>query len=267
MGWSDRRPIAAFFVSHNISMNTSLARKLKTGLFCLAAAASSAMAMPAFAQDASDEASFPHLFAGNPIFRDGLTGFQTLDGRGFSMERQGNVTLFHMSGQTEVWALESVPGPRGDEFLKNDNGRIFVRLTDLGGVILYLPSNPHGMPVDPIVEPEPIPEPQYIDNLEDSLLLYLSLRAGHRMNVSIEDIDDSRERWLHDAARIAAETLVGTPEETSALNTLRIVSGERADVNMTGDGELTVFVNPEAEFQGRPSSDSLTVFIKQRIAS
>ena len=87
------------------------------------------------------------------------------------------------------------------------------------------------------------------------------------MNVSIEDIDDSRERWLHDAARIAAETLVGTPEETSALNTLRIVSGERADVNMTGEGELTVFVNPEAEFQGRPSSDSLTVFIKQRIAS
>ena len=244
----------------------ALTRFLTTCLLT-AATACSVLAWPASAQDAEDDASFPTLFAGNPIFRDGLTGFQTLDGRGFSLERQANTTLFQMNGQTEVWALESVPGPRGDEFLKNDSGRIFVRLTDLGGVILYVPSNPHGMPVDPVSEPQPIARPQFNPGMEDSLRLYLSLRVGHPIDVSIEDTDDEAERWLQDAGRIAAEALVGSPEEASEISALHIRLGERADLSMTNNGELTVYVSPEQGFEGRPSSDSLTIYVKRRIAS
>lgn len=247
-------------------MKLSLTRNLKNGLFGLTVALCSVAATPVSAQE-SDGPGFSQLFAGNPIFRDGLTGFQTLDGRGFSLERRGNTTLFRMNGQTEVWALESVPGPRGDEFLKNDNGRLFVRLTDLGGVILYQPSNPHGMPVDPVTEPEAIPRPAYTENFEQSLLLYLSLRAGHRMQVTIEDLEDTQERWLQDAARIAAEALVGSPDEARQLTALRIVQGERADISMTAEDELTIYVNPAQGFRGRPSSDSVTVYVKQHSAS
>ena len=96
------------------------------------------------------EESVSSLFSADPIFMDGVSSFQTLDDRAFTLERRGRQTLFKFADDREVWSLESVPGPRGDEFLKNDTGRLFVRLTDLGGAILFDAAHPDGLPVDPI---------------------------------------------------------------------------------------------------------------------
>ena len=160
-----------------------------------------------------------------------------------------------------------MPGPRGDEFLKNDVGRLFVRLTDLGGVILYSASHPQGMPVDPIAEPEAIDRPRFNADMSNSLTLYLSLRTGHPISVSIEDLDHHTARWLQDAARIAGESLVGNPDEAADIHRLEVRTGSVPELDLSDEGTLIVYVNPDDRFEGRPSSDRVTIFLKNRMAS
>lgn len=233
---------------------------------CLAVLSSAALcfATPALAQ--SDEGA--PLFAVDPIFRDGLQGFESLDGRGFSLKRRRNEMLFQFVDEQEVWALESVPGPRGDEFLKNDIGRIFVRLTDLGGVILYDAENPQGQPVDPVAEPMAIRNPKTEDGLEDRLSVYLTLRLGKQLTVKFDAHSEEEARWIQDAARTATEGLVRSQTESRALVSAMLVrKGPVPELELDNSGILTVYVDPREGYGGRPSTDRIVLFLKNGRAS
>lgn len=208
------------------------------------------------------------LFAADPIFRDGLTGYESLDGQSFFLKRRGNETLFRFDGQQEIWALESVPGPRGDEFLKNDVGRVFVRLTDLGGVILFDPDHPKGQPVDPLDYALPIDDPTPQPDLQNNLTAYLTLRIGKPLAVQLQNVSEVDSVWIQDAAKTAAEGLVRSEKEARNLvETLVVKTGPEPDLELGMDGELIVSVNVGEGYHGRPSSDRVSLFLKNRLSS
>ena len=281
MDSSQTCPIAAPFICQNRSMKRfrfpSILKTLKVSGIALLA-----LGFPAMAQEqsatasggnraaAADEAAtddLSPLFKVSPIFQDGLTGYRTLDGDEFSLLRRGNETLFQVTGSREVWSLYSVQGPRGDEFLKNDTDRIFLRLTDLGGVILFDSENRHGMPVDPLIEPATISATVAEEDLANRLTAYISLRLGHHVKVSLDDSDPDIAAWIHDAAQNAAEGMIRSQEEAATITEVHVRRGSIPELDLSSDGILTVFVDPEAGFAGRPSSDRVIVFLKKRLAS
>lgn len=207
------------------------------------------------------------LFEVDPIFQDGLIGFRTLSDRRFSLKRRGNETLFRFEGQNEVWALRSVPGPRGDEFLKIDTGRVFIRLTDLGGVILYGAEHPQGEPADPVEAALPINDPVREDGFQESLTTYLSFRIGKPVSLLIQSKEDNKMAWYQDAARITAEGMVRAQKESvEAVEEVLIRRGPKPDLELK-DGRLTVFINPDKGYAGRPSSDRVILFLKNWLTS
>ena len=58
----------------------------------------------------------------------------------------GRSAFLKFEGSGEVWALHATPGPRGDVIYKNDIDEPVVRATHLGGVTLFTPDQPEGMP-------------------------------------------------------------------------------------------------------------------------
>lgn len=241
------------------------ARHLQKCLFT-ALLAIGGIGTPALAQ--TDDGAMPPLFTVDPIFRDGLKGFESLDGQSFSLKRRGNETLFRFDGKPEVWALESVPGPRGDEFLKNDVGRVFVRLTDLGGVILYDPQHPQGQPVDPVDDPLPIADPVYEADLPSNLSIYTSVRIGKTVSFQFEAANEPTSIWLQDAARVVAEGMIRSEKiSREKIDTVEIVTGNVPDVRFEEPGRLIVVVNPVDGYAGRPSTDRLVYLLKDLVGS
>jgi hypothetical protein len=77
--------------------------------------------------------------------------FATPDGAiRFVFERSGRGALARFEGGEEVYALRPVPGPRGDEFFKTDTGQILLRITALGGVIVFAGAGSGGAPAAPV---------------------------------------------------------------------------------------------------------------------
>ena len=103
--WSDPCPITALiFMQKGIMKALS---HLRVGVVAGLLAFGSSVA-PTMAQN--DEGDMSSLFAGEPIFRDGLKGFRSLDGQGFSLMRRGNETLFRFDDALEVFAVHGVGG-------------------------------------------------------------------------------------------------------------------------------------------------------------
>lgn len=85
--------------------------------------------------------------------------------RQFNLDRsQPGSVLLQFEGDSEVWALRSSFGTRGDEFLRNDVGATMLRITSLGGATLYGDGDTAGSPASVEGRGRPIP----------------SLRASHR---------------------------------------------------------------------------------------
>ena len=217
--------------------------------------------------DLRPDESMSSLFSADPIFMDGVSGFRALDGREFIIDRRGRTTLFTFTEDREVWSLESVPGPRGDEFLKNDIGRIFVRLTDLGGAILFDPAHPDGLPVDPIEGAPSITLPASNEQLSENLSTYLTLRLNHLIHVAVESNDPASTPWLEDAAQIAAKGMIHAQEQSAEIVELIIRTAAVPDMQLTKDGTFIVYVDPASGFEGRPSSDRILLYLKGRLTS
>ncbi|MEJ0022005.1 MAG: DUF4908 domain-containing protein [Alphaproteobacteria bacterium] len=72
--------------------------------------------------------------------------FVTLGRGGFTLDRSGPRPLMRFDGDDEVMVLRASQGPRGDEFLKTDNGQLVLRVTSIGGVTVYTSANDNGAP-------------------------------------------------------------------------------------------------------------------------
>ncbi|KAF0113543.1 MAG: hypothetical protein FD163_56 [Hyphomonadaceae bacterium] len=86
-----------------------------------------------------DAAEFRTLFSAREVeTAPQISRVQVENGGGFTIDRtQSGAVLVQFDGSSEVWALQSSSGPRGDEFLRNDVGQVMLRITALGGITLY----------------------------------------------------------------------------------------------------------------------------------
>ena len=73
--------------------------------------------------------------------------YQVEAGGGFVFDTQpGKPAILKFEDSPEIWALHASPGPRGDVIYKNDLDEPVLRATRLGGVTLFTPDQPEGLP-------------------------------------------------------------------------------------------------------------------------
>jgi hypothetical protein len=85
-------------------------------------------------------------------------------GLSFTFDRSDDQpeALLKFDGSGEVWALQPSPGPGGVTIYRNDVGDPVVRVTRLGGVTLYTPRAPEGVPAALLGEAQDLQPPPII---------------------------------------------------------------------------------------------------------
>lgn len=209
------------------------------------------------------------LFGVNPNFQNGTARYVNLAGEGFTFERVGSRAYMQFDNDEEVWALKATVGQRGDEFLKNDAGRLFLRMTEVGGVILYHADAPRGEPVarENVNPASLIPPDTEEAGFEGRLSAYLTLRLGKEISVQALPAGEAETKWYQDAAGVVAKAMVKAEKHTDNVRQVRIVRGDVPDFKFNDAGVLTIYVDPKSGYFGRPSSDRVIRFLINRVSS
>ena len=182
--------------------------------------------------------------------------YSTPNGDQFELDRRERVAFFRHADSAEVEVLDIKSGARGDYFLKNDIGRVVVRITHLGGVIWFPSDAPGGRPAFADEEIEPIA----LASAPADLSLELQSLADDALDVTqdgfqIEVTSDAATdaALVADAVACAIKGLKAAGDAAENVRKLSVVTERRPDVRFR-DGVLTVSIKPETGFQGRPSS-------------
>ncbi|HXQ45841.1 MAG TPA: DUF4908 domain-containing protein, partial [Caulobacteraceae bacterium] len=93
----------------------------------------------------------------------------------FVLDRSTPVLLLRFQDSPEIWLLTPHPASRGDIIYKNDVGEPMLRATRLGGLTLFPPDRPDGMPAALISDAPPLRLPP-VPN--PSILLTRMLQAS-----------------------------------------------------------------------------------------
>lgn len=110
-------------------------RILVIGLVATAMVATSALALEA----ASDDDWQIAATVSDDVKEDPRIGrYTTMDGgKAFVLDRTGERARLRYSGSPEILVLETVPGPQGVTYFKDELGRTILRLMPRGGATLY----------------------------------------------------------------------------------------------------------------------------------
>lgn len=188
--------------------------------------------------------------------------YQTPDGRvRFVLDRSGaRVALVRFEGSDEVHVLRAVPGPRGDEFFKTDTGDVLLRVTALGGVIVYTDALRTGAPATlagragPMPPPPPLPQASFQARM--AALQRETARRGRPVTfVAPSNMQGPASGVVADAAARAAE---GISQHRAATVVRRVVIryGRQPGAVVVND-QLFVVVTPELGYAGRPSAAAI----------
>ncbi len=184
--------------------------------------------------------------------------FATPDGAvRFTLDRSSGTPLMKIDGKTEVLALRSSPGPRGDEFLKTDTGRLVLRVTSIGGMTIYPDAMSGGAPVSlagagrPVALPAP-PQAGLAARLGE-LSRDTSEKLGRSMYFETAGLDVRASALAAEAAARAAEALV---RRQAAVSKVVIVPGIAPSARLDGN-VLRITVVPGLGYGGRPSADAV----------
>lgn len=189
------------------------------------------------------------------------------DDRSFVLDRSGQRPLLKFEDSAEVWVLNPAPGPRGDVIYKDELGRPVIRASRLGGLTVFTPDKPGGLPAAlagqaaalrlRVVQPS-------------ALLQHFAQQAWRvsrvaRRRILFEtgaDATAATAILYADAATIAAEAVSRFSARADArgllsrLRTVRITTGRRPAAVMSGD-TLEVVIAPQLGVAGRPSSERI----------
>ncbi len=205
-----------------------------------------------------------------------VTRFEAANGgRPFILDTRRGATLFRFERAREVYVLHRVPGPRGDIILKNDQGTVMVRMTRIGGPILFSVATPGGVPAWRAGTAPPLgPQSIGLANLRPAMA-----EVAHDMAVDLDRDTvtlamrgaDQPSAWVYlDTAlnlRSAIRSLSARPKgKKSTLPDIRGAQLSRADAqNIILDNHvLKISIVPEQGFAGRPSSAKLAAFLKRQ---
>ncbi|MEN9855513.1 MAG: hypothetical protein RLZZ157_639 [Pseudomonadota bacterium] len=177
--------------------------------------------------------------------------------------------LLQFEGDPEVWALTSHWGPRGDEFLRNDVGDVMVRITSLGGVIVYGPLGSAGGPAARLGKARNLAAPtRQIGSLQTTVekaLRWFSRFGDHQIRV--EAAGGLAPSLVYEALQRASDGMSRAPSGMFGQPKVKLIRVERAAgrANVTWQkGVLTIGVVPGAGYAGRPSSAAVLAALAER---
>ena len=211
------------------------------------------------------------LGASNPPVARYVAG----QGLSFTFDRSEGApqALLRFDGNPEVWVLEPSPGPRGDTIYRNDVGDQVLRVTRLGGVTLFTPRIPEGVPAALLGDAEDLMPPPIIP-LE--LLSQRGAQAAYRVALAIQQAQGIQRpinftthfvplAWTPqfiDAFNVAVDAIVKLSRDRRSkaflakLESVQFVAGQKPDVTVNG-AVITITLVPTKGFAGRPSSDRI----------
>ncbi len=191
--------------------------------------------------------------------RAGAERYATPDGGvRFLLQRSGPVVLVRFEGRREVLALTPTPGPRGDEFLKTDTGRVVLRMTALGGVTFFAEGDTRGAPAAALGGTAPLARPPAPADGLAAELAAIARRTtetvGRNVVFEAPPAEGPASGVVLDAARRAGEGL--SRARHVQVRRVVIVYGPRPKAQLEA-GALRVVVAPPLGYAGRPSSDAI----------
>jgi hypothetical protein len=191
-------------------------------------------------------------------------------GLSFTFDRsvEASAALLRFDGSPEVWVLDPSPGPGGVTIYRNDVGDQVLRVTRLGGVTLFTPRFPEGIPAGLLGDaPDLTPPPMVPLELFAQRGAQASYRASqvtpHPVTFSTPNLVPLP--WTPqfiDAFNVAADAIVKLSRERKAkpflarLEGVQFIAGQRPDVAING-AVLVITLVPAKGFAGRPSSDRI----------
>lgn len=185
------------------------------------------------------------------------------EGESFVFDRSSPTPLLKFEESSEVIALSPQPVSRGDIVYKDDIGEPVLRLTRLGGLILFAHERPGGAPV----ALEGLAPGIRLQALSPSALgqkllqaSYRASRAARRLIVfDAQEVTPGSEAVLADAAAVAAEAVVGITRRKDAkaliarIGRISFTPGPQCQAAVK-KGVVAITINPSLGVAGRPSS-------------
>lgn len=194
-----------------------------------------------------------------------VSRFERADGGGgFVLDRSASPVLFRWSGETEVLVLTARRAAGGETSLVTDWGYEVLRVNSIGGATLYPPDVPSGVIADQWEPAGPLRMgTRSVDEVVDRVNWAVgALREELSHPVQIDYGAAPREGLtvMFEAIDLAVTGLrkarLRDAQAASTLTQMRFIVGERVSVRYDGN-TLTVTIDPDAGFAGRPSSERI----------
>lgn len=222
--------------------------------FGLLAVGSPVLAQQAPGADVSARSMVSSRVGGAPSARYEDTATQ----RVFVLDRSGGRVLMKFEDSPEVYVLRATTAQRGDTFLRTADGRLMLRVTELGNVISYF-GNADGAPAAVAAVTSPLDAPAVPEDLAEQVaqaVERLSALAGHEVTVFGAGAFAREEHWASDALMMMQIGVERSGAAASRLTAVRIVRTDTPQATFQ-DGELVIGVDPAKGYAGRPSSDAV----------
>lgn len=186
-------------------------------------------------------------------------------GKRFLFDRTGPHALLQYEGDLEVYALRENNGPRGDKFYRTDTGRVFLRVTELGNVIVFPMGDRHGAPTSLdaasnaiIPPPHPVDFRKALRSVSDELSDVLGEAPTITVDAELEDYAD----WTMEAVQTVSKGIGRVSRQAqSRVGKIVIRSGGAAGIYLE-NSVLNITIAPIDGFAGRPSSEAVAKIIK-----
>lgn len=186
-------------------------------------------------------------------------------GRKFFIDRSGPNVLMRYADSEEVYALLVSIGPGGDEYFRNDAGRVVLRIKEQrANGILFKQGDRAGAPIRIAAETSPILPPDIPASLTEGLMQIESdLRdlIGQSVTINVDDALKTDANWALEAAQTAAQGISRAESHISTgLRSLSLQHSEEPRALFDG-AELTIGVAPDRGYAGRVSSEFVAALI------
>jgi hypothetical protein len=194
-------------------------------------------------------------------------------GGGFIFDQASPQPLMKFDNSAEVWVLSAQPASRGDVIYRNDLGEPVLRVTKLGGVILFTDDAPMGAAAALSGRASSIQPPailsfgvfvQRVKIAADRA----SRAAQHQIEFStVEDVRPETSVLAADSATVVAEAFErmarkGDRSLISRIVRVLLAEGHKPAAALK-DGSLTITYSPDQGLAGRPSSKRIIKVINR----
>ena len=188
-------------------------------------------------------------------------------GGAFVFDQAASRPLIKFDNSAEIWVLQPQPASRGDVIYRNDLGEPVLRVTKLGGIILFTDDAPMGAAAALSGRAPSIQPPAILSfNVFVQRVRIATARASRAAQRDIEfatvqDVRPETAVLAADSATVVAEAFErmarkGDRSLMSQIARVLLAEGRKPSAILK-DGALTVTYSPDQGLAGRPSSKKI----------